>query len=63
MPKTLSTTRIMSDLELNCSKTTVWRTLKNSGEVEFIKMLAKPPLTDAHKIARINFAENHINNH
>lgn len=47
-------------LELTCHRSTVYRNVRDAEHVDFKKANHKPPLTKEHRIARLNFAREHI---
>lgn len=57
---TASCNRIKHELDLDVSKTTIWRTLKRSGHIVRAKMNVAPRLKAEHKIARLEFARTNM---
>ena len=57
---TFTLNQIKSDLELNCSKTTVWNRLDRDEFTRYGPHKCKPPLTDTHKAKRLNWAISHV---
>ena len=52
--------QVRNEIAADVSHVTVWRVAQNSPNVVRQSLRACPNLTDAHKQARIRFAENHI---
>uniref|UniRef100_T1IJT4 Transposase Tc1-like domain-containing protein n=1 Tax=Strigamia maritima TaxID=126957 RepID=T1IJT4_STRMM len=55
-----STRKIQQELNLPCSHTTVWRALKQSKKLKYMKKSCKPPLTQHHKTDRLAWAQNYM---
>ena len=52
---------IKRELNLDVSKTTIWRTIKKSSHIIRSKMQMKPRLKPEHKEKRLLFGEKHMN--
>ena len=48
------------ELNLNCSKSTVWRAARNGENIDFKKVNSKSPLSPLHQEIRLNFAKKFI---
>lgn len=57
---TISCNKIKSECGLGVSKTTVWRVLNNNPNIVRSKMVTCPKLKPAHKLARMEFAREHM---
>ena len=57
---TKSLSRILAELSLSVSRTTIWRTIKRNGNIERGVMRRVPRLTDAHKHRRLEFVRTNI---
>ncbi|KAI1697893.1 tc3 transposase domain-containing protein [Ditylenchus destructor] len=57
---TIGSRRIRTELELNASHQTVWRAIQDSPNLLRQKMKKCPRLTDEHKVARVQWAEQRI---
>ena len=51
---------LKSELDLNASRTTIWRVAAGCPYLKNQKMKPRPALTEAHIQARLKFAENHM---
>jgi transposase len=58
--KRSSTRKVANDLPVKMSKDTVHRVAKESTDLVYKKLKAKPPLTDQHKQARRDFARENM---
>lgn len=58
--KKFGSRRILSSLDVNCSRSTIYNTLKNNKNLKFAKMKRKPPLNQVHKDARLKYAKEHM---
>ena len=58
--KKFGSRRILASLDVNCSRTTNYNTLKNNKNLKFAKMKRKPPLKQVHKDARLKYANEHM---
>lgn len=58
--KPTSISKIKKDLEIEASKTTIWRTINNISTVRYRKIMSKPVLNDNHKVARLEYARLHM---
>ena len=57
---TLSLSYIRADLSISVSRTTIWRAIRSSGNIERSVMRKIPRLTDAHKRRRLEFARENM---
>ncbi|VDN32472.1 unnamed protein product [Cylicostephanus goldi] len=57
---TLSLRQIRADLELNVSRTTIWRAIRRSGYIRRAVMRKAPRLTPLHKLRRLQFARENM---
>ena len=55
-----SSTKILKDLQLNCSKYTVLRAINSTNLFEYSTMDVVPRLTELHKQKRMDFANKYI---
>ena len=55
-----SVRRVRDEIAPEISHDTVWRVAKSSPNLAQQCLRTCPPLTNAHKIARVEFAERHI---
>lgn len=58
--KSISAAQIKDELKLDVSVRTISRILRSSENLTYKKMLCKPPLTPAHKKARWDFGNEHM---
>jgi transposase len=56
----VSSAKIIEELSLKCSRWTVNRAINNSGVLKLAKKMSTPPLTDEHKVKRLEFARLHM---
>ena len=59
--KIISTAKIKHNLELNCSRQTVWRVVNGCEHLQRKKKRSRPALKDRHKSARLQWAKEHMN--
>lgn len=55
-----SASKIRANLTLGCSIRTIQRAIKSSKHIVYENIARKPPLTHAHKKARLDYARQHI---
>lgn len=59
--KTISISKIKHNLELNCSRQTIWRVVYGCDHLQRRKKRSRPALTERHKSARLQWAKEHMN--
>lgn len=59
--KIISMAEIKHNLELNCSRQTVWRVVNEYDHLQRRKKRSRPALIDRHKSAHLQWAKEHVN--
>lgn len=58
--KATTIARVKNDLQLNASKSTIWRVVSTSENIRHAQMKKKPKLTDENKLLRLQWGEEHV---
>ena len=58
--KVITCNIIKSIVKCNASRETIGRYLRSSGNLKYLKKQKKPPLSQEHKINRLNFVKSHV---
>ena len=58
--KSVSCAQVKHNLSLNVTRQTVYNALKDNSNLKFKKMKKKPPLNNAHKLKRVNWARDKV---
>lgn len=58
--KAISTSTIKDEIQLNVSKETIRRVIRNSQVLKYQKMMVKPPLKLEHKLKRLQWAKTKV---